>query len=278
MPLIQSCDAIDEDCRLLSIIEEGGSVKSFHQGSARYSQLLVDIILQFADSQLAGATGYATIVNSAPTLNDRTGLARIVIEKLEMAQRSYALLQNHHGMDVEQYVRSHGWEARVMRGARLALRRPVTDRRWHALMFPLEGWLDMTVFAYLMSSMTCLMLENFLSCSFSPLCQLATECLPVEQCHQSFGQQQLRNALRDARNGTAIQASLDYWFNRVAACFDSDNSARNLLCKKFALKECTNCELRRQWSEAVIGSCEGLSLKRPDRDFDVPGRRPPLCS
>ncbi|HEY9788672.1 MAG TPA: Phenylacetic acid catabolic protein [Candidatus Obscuribacterales bacterium] len=269
MDQLQHNSLIDEDQRLMARIKDGLRIKVLEETTPRYRELVTGILLQFADSQLAGATGYGECLSISPTLKDRKRLGLIVVEKLAMVEKIYSLLEAQN-LQMSKYFASHPWHARVLRDARLGFHRASSDKRLNALMYPLQGWIDLGVFSYLMSSMTCLMIEDFIGSSFSPLSDLCTEFLPTEQCHEAFGQQQLSLAARSEQHSLSCQASLNYWYARVADSFGPSGSVRNVFHREFGLKKATNRDLRQRWRTSVKDGCQSLGLQLPVSHEDAP--------
>lgn len=267
MTQIQPYDLVDDDRRLINEIHGSACLDSFETATPKFRELTTGILFQFADSQLAGASGYNACLNWGPTLDDRIELGMVVVEKMEMARKAYAILASLN-LNVEKYFAAHSWDAKVLRDADLGFRRASADKRLNALMYPMEGWVDMAVFAYLMSSATCYTLSDFLSCSFAPLKELAEFCLEMEKGHEAFGEKQLRRIFQSPTSAIVVQSSLNYWYERVATSFGPAQSARNDLHRQFHLKSATNCELRQKWTGQVEEFFAQIKLSIPCADPD----------
>lgn len=264
---IQQNELVDEDRSLIKQIEQGQVLASFENTTPRFRELATGILFQFADSQLAGAVGYNNCLNWAPSLDDRIGLGTIVVEKMDMAKQTYAILSSQN-LNVEKYFQSHSWDAKVLRDADLGFRRASWDKRLNALMYPLESWVDMAIFAHLMSSMTCYILDNFSKSSFAPLKKLADACRVVENRHQTFGEEQLQKIARSSTNTIVLQSALNYWFPRVATSFGTSKSSRNDLHRQFHLKAATNIELQQEWAQQMQSFYAHISLDIPVLNID----------
>lgn len=247
---IQQYDLVDDDRKLINEIQRGYSVLSFEKATPKFRELTTGILFQFADSQLAGSAGYNSCLNWGPTLDDRIALGMIIVEKMEMARKTYSILANQN-LNVEKYFASHSWHAKVLRDADLGFRRASADKRLNALMYPLESWVDVAVFTHLMSSMTCHTLHDFRACSFAPLKELAETCLPVEKSHEAFGETQLRKIAKLSTSKLVVQSSLNYWYPRVVTSFGPAESTRNDLHRQFRLKTDKSYDLRQKWKKQV---------------------------
>lgn len=240
-------------------------IDSFQQAPPKQKELITGILFQFADSQLAGAAGYNACLNWGPSLDDRIELSMIIAEKLVMAKKTYAILAEQN-LNMDRYFASHSFEAKVLRSADLGFRRASADKRLNALLYPLESWVDMAVFAYLMSSMTCYTLSDFLHSNFVPLKDLAESCLQLEKGHEAFGEKQLKKIAQSPANKIAIQSSLYYWYFRVATSFGPEDSARNDQYRQYHLKAATNSQLKDMWSKQVQEFFAQLKINIPTLD------------
>lgn len=267
MTPMQKAELLEEDLSLIENFESGHKLSSFENTTAKFRELATGILFQFADSQMAGAAGYNNCMHWGPTLDDRIALAQIVVEKMEMARQTYRILAGQN-LNTDKYFASHAWEAKVLRDADLGFRRTSWDKRLNALIYPLESWTDMAIFAHLMSSMTCFVLKSFADSSFEPLKMLSIICLCAEETHEKFGQEQIQKLLQksNGKNLLAMQSSLNYWYPRVATSFGPAASARNDLHRQFHLKGETNCRLREKWMEEMRQFYGHLAIEIPDLD------------
>ncbi|MBX9722530.1 MAG: phenylacetate-CoA oxygenase subunit PaaI, partial [Candidatus Obscuribacterales bacterium] len=197
-----------EDKQLIDEIASGKQVKVEQDSSPKYRELATGLLLQLADSELAGAAGYGQLVNLAPSLSARIELSQVVHDKFAMAESAYKVIEGL-GVNVEKYFLLHSWESRIQRHAQLGYRRASSDKRLNALMFPLSNWADLSVFTYLMATMAHLQFEEFSAASFSPLAQLAANSMPIEKLHAEFGLKWLSNLIEVERQ--EAQLSIYYW-------------------------------------------------------------------
>lgn len=68
-------------------LAEGGRVTSPQGLPPRYRAELLRLMATFVDSSLAGAAGFADIINAAPGIEARIAAAKIVLEKTDHAGR-----------------------------------------------------------------------------------------------------------------------------------------------------------------------------------------------
>jgi 1,2-phenylacetyl-CoA epoxidase catalytic subunit len=249
----------DDDARLLDLLKSGARIDSPDSASNSYRALVTNILFQFADSELAGASGYVDCIGLGPTLDDRISLTTVVQEKMTIAKRVYALL-SEFGINLSKYFVLHTWNARLSRHAELDFRRASSDKRLNALMFPLESWADVGVFTYLMAEMACLQLDDFGTCSYSPFAAVALECRSIEQRHAEFGKQLLAQLGEGGKRRSLTQLSLDYWLPLVSKSFGPSDGEGNRQHRLFKLKTKSNEELRKLWYDRVVGTCRALNF------------------
>lgn len=253
-------DSLTEDDRaLLQKIASGKGVPGLQESSSKYRELATGILLQYADSEIAGSAGYAKAFPLAPSLLERIAIARITQEKLSLAQKTYELV-SQTGVNIDKYIQGHCWEARLERNVSLGYRRTSGDKRVNALMYPLQGWCDLAVFTYLMAAMACLQLEDFSKSSFQPWAELAKSHLPVEASHREFGFACIEKLSLQESELRQMQLSMRYWFPKVMACFGPPHSERNAHYLEFGLKVSRNEDLCSKWESEVCAALSAFGI------------------
>ena len=247
----------EADKVLLDSITEGKQVTADQEISPKYRELITGLLLQLADSELAGAAGYGQLLNLGPTLACRIELSSIVNDKFCQAQNAYELIKAL-GLNVEKYFLLHSWDARIQRHAQLGYRRASSDKRLNALMFPLTSWPDLSVFTYLMATMARLQFEEFSTASYEPLAELATASVSLEKRHSEYGLKWLANLVEAER--LEAQVSINYWHERVIKSFGPSESEGNVLHRNFGLKHRTNDELSKLWEREICAELAKLGL------------------
>lgn len=250
----------EQDRQTAALVEAGSQITVLNPEANTYKTLVSSILFQFADSQMAGAAGYATCINIAPTVDDRLDLAKITYEKTSMAKRVYLLLRDGFEINISKYAGLHSWEMRINRHTQLGYRRASSDKRLNALLYPLQTWADITTFTYLMAHMACLQLRDFATCSFLPWAELASEFLPIEEGHAATGKAMLQQLGTETGEHAAAQVSLDYWYPRVVQSFGPPSGEGNRLYRMFGLKHKTNEDLLSEWRQAVAATCESFGF------------------
>jgi 1,2-phenylacetyl-CoA epoxidase catalytic subunit len=251
---------MSDDSDIFGYLEKGGKLSAPGNAPARYRAELMRIMASFIDSELAGAAGFADAINQAPGVTERIAASRIVLEKLDHAQRVLALL-GEFGANTDRYENIHPWAARIGRNDDIGVTRLAGDMRLNVFHYPLEGWADAVVMNVLMGHATLVQLRELSECSYQPLASALREILPREQRHAELGEEGF-SALAGGGDGVrdALNASIDYWWPRVAATFGSPQSARTEALRRFGLRRRDNDDLVEEWRSRV-STIVGETLK-----------------
>jgi 1,2-phenylacetyl-CoA epoxidase catalytic subunit len=218
------------------------------------------LMATFVDSELAGAAGFADIINEGPGLKERIAAARIVLEKLDHAERVLDIMGSF-GADTARYATHHPWTARVARDADLGATRTGGDMRLSVFHYPLQGWTDAVAMNVLMGKATVIQLDEFARTSYQPLAEAFRAILPRERRHMELGLEGLRKILTDPAARPDVEAAFAYWTPRVAASFGAAGSARFGHLKRLGLRHRPNEELKAEWETDVARLRADLDLE-----------------
>ncbi|MCW5749693.1 MAG: phenylacetate-CoA oxygenase subunit PaaI [Alphaproteobacteria bacterium] len=236
--------------------EETGDLPPF------YRQELTRLLCGFVDSELAGAAGFADFINRAPGLPERIVLARIVSEKFDHARAGLALLERF-GVRPDLYVAAYDWSSRLPRQADPGQRRLAGDRRLNIFHAPLESWEDVTAQMLLMGQASVLQLGDLAQGSYGPLARMMPPIVERERAHAEEGEQALSAVMAMAGGPGRAQASVDYWWPRVAASFGRQEpgaAQRHLL---YRLRARDNARLLAAWRDGARDALARLGLAEP---------------
>jgi len=242
---------MSDDTDILDYLARGGKLSAPGNAPPRYRAELMRLMASFVDSELAGAAGFADCINLGPGLKERIAASRIVLEKLDHAERVLRIMGGF-GANVARYQNVHTWAARIGRGDDIGLTRQAGDMRLNVFHYPIEGWTDSVVLNVLMGTATVIQLGDYAVMSYQPLAEAFREILPREKRHAELGIEGL-NAI-GARGGAAqqeISDSVDYWFPKVAATFGAAQSRRTELMRRFGIRRRTNADLLDEWRGRV---------------------------
>lgn len=251
--------AKNEDA-LLARIANNEKLTAQDDLSAGYRGELRRVMVAFVDSELAGAAGFVDIINKAPGMRERCTASRIVSEKFDHASRVLELLQDF-GVNIDLYVQSHAWNSRLSRTIDLGNRRIGGDKRLNVFHYPYEGWLDSVVMNMLMGLASSIQLEELTTCSYAPLAVVMGEIADVEAEHAELGRKGLAKAIENGYSLEAAQASVDYWYSRVAATFGKGDSQRFEQDKAYGLRKTPNADLLAKWESRVAEQLARIGLE-----------------
>ena len=252
---------IDEEGRV-GFLAGGGRLSAPENVTPRYRAELMRLMAIFVDSEMAGASGFADCINLAPGLKERITATRIVFEKFNHARQVLELMEEF-GANTSQYVGAHPWSSRLDRSVDLGPRRRGGDMRLNVFHYPINGWVDAVVMNCLMGQATVVQLDELTRGSYQPLADTLSGILPVEKQHAELGQQGLRVALDKGHDRTDAQASVNYWYPRVADTFGSSASDHFDQHRKYRLRQNGREELLARWQGDVHPVLEGFGLNVP---------------
>jgi 1,2-phenylacetyl-CoA epoxidase catalytic subunit len=245
-----STEPLEDQMPLEDYLAQGGKLTSPDNVPPRYRGELMRLMATFVDSELAGAAGFADVINDGPGLKERISAARIVMEKLDHAERVLDIM-GEFGADTARYANHHPWAARVARDADLGPTRAGGDMRLSVFHYPLEGWTDAVVMNVLMGKATLIQLEEFAAGSYQPLAEAFRAILPRERRHMELGIEGVTRILAEAGGREAVAASVAYWTPRVAASFGTAGSARFATQARFGLRHRPNEVLKADWQAEI---------------------------
>ncbi len=243
-----------EDMSIESYLAQGGVLTNPTNVPPRYRAELLKLMATFVDSELAGAAGFADIINQGPGIKERIAAAKIVLEKTDNADKVLRIM-GEFGADTARYATHHPWTARLERDADIGATRTEHDMRLAVFNYPLQGWADAVVMNLLMGRAVVVQMAEFSMVSYQPLADAFRAIAPIEAHHAELAEEGLAKLLEDG-NKAAIQASVDYWWPRVAASFGSAESRKFDMLKGWGLRHHSNAELRNRWTAeagAVLG-------------------------
>ncbi len=232
---------------ILEYLARGGKFSAPGNAPARYRAELLRMMASFVDSEMAGAAGFADFINHGPGLKERIACSRIVLEKLDHAERVLKIMGDF-GANTARYQSIHPWAARIGRNEDIGVTRRSGDMRLNVFHYPISSWTDSVVMNVMMGTATVIQIGDLANSSYQPLGAVFREILPRERRHAELGEEGLRKL---AAHGDAerreIDASVTYWWPRVAATFGAPKSERTELLKRFGLRHKSNEEMLEEW-------------------------------
>lgn len=245
-----------------SYLAQGGVLTSPGNVPPRYRAELMRLMATFVDSELAGAAGFADIINEGPGITERIAASRIVLEKFDHAERVLKIM-GEFGADTDRYANHHPWSARLERDAQLGAIRSEHDMRLSVFNYPLQGWADAVVMNLLMGKAVTIQLAEFSLVSYQPLAEAFRAIAPVEARHAELAEEGLSKLSAEDGAKESLQASVNYWWPRVADSFGGEKSTRAETLVAFGLRRSPNAALRTRWEVVAEAALEPVGLARP---------------
>ncbi len=250
-----------EDMTLETYLAAGGVLTNPTNVPPRYRAELMKLMATFVDSELAGAAGFADVINQGPGIKERIAAARIVLEKTDNADRVLKIM-GEFGANTDRYVTHHPWTARLDRDADIGATRSEHDMRLAVFNYPIQGWVDAVIMNLLMSQAVAVQLAEFSGVSYQPLAEAFRKIAPVEAHH---GELALEGALRLVEQGhaTEMQSAVDYWWPRVAASFGAGQADKIDALRKMGLRHRTGPDMQADWQAKASDLIRQVGLNAP---------------
>ncbi|WP_323784606.1 Phenylacetic acid catabolic protein [Thalassovita sp.] len=243
-------------------LAQGGVLSSPDNVPPRYRAELLIILTSYVDSVLAGAAGFAEVINFAPGIRERIASARVVLEMNQTAEMILTVLEDF-GTDTERYVSRHPWANRLARGADIGGKRMKEDERLAVYCYPLRGWNDAVFHNLLMARAAACQIRDLVHISYQPAAEAFRNILPIIEAHIDIADAGGAICLTE-EGPEAAQASIDYWWPRVGLCFGGRETEREKKLMKLGLKHTGNQALRQLWDEDCEQALTKLGLQRPE--------------
>lgn len=250
---------MSEEMSIETYLAQGGVLSTPANVPPRYRAELLKTMATFVDSELAGAAGFAEIINEGPGIKARIAAARIVLEKSDHAERVLRLM-GEFGADTDRYADHHPWTARLTRDADIGQTRSRHDMRLAVFNYPIEGWADAVVMNLLMGRAGVIQLQELAQVSYQPLAEVFRAILPVETRHAELAEEGLAQ-LVDSYGVEGLQELVDYWWPRVAASLGQDPSDKFEGLKALGLRRTPNSALKTRWQETAAAILQEAGLQ-----------------
>lgn len=253
---------MSETMSIEAYLEGGGRLTSPGNAPPRYRAELLRLMATFVDSELAGAAGFADVINQGPGIKERIAAAKIVLEKTDNADQVLRIM-GEFGANTAKYASHHPWTDRLPRAADIRAERAKGDMRLAVFNAPLDGWSDAVVMNLLMGLAVDEQLADFGRISYQPLAEAFRRIAPIERRHRELAAEGAAHLLKDGAQSADLNASVAYWWPRVALSFGLENSTRFSHLKAWGLRHRDNAEMRAAWQEKAAATLAGLGLATP---------------
>lgn len=227
-----------------------------------YREALINLLMQEADSELAGALGYVPCIQMAPSIEEYLAVSMIVKDEFRHARVCYKLLE-HLGVDVDARVASFDFTLRVDDDD-LGTARAGADKRVNIFYYPIKDWFDFIAFNVCMDRGAGHQLEDVLVSSYRPWARVMEGIFKEEMFHIAHGDNWLRRLAKNPETKPKMQAALDRWFPRTMNIFGRANSPKNRLYRQLGLKVRDNQDVREAFAAEVGRLVQEAGLRLPE--------------
>lgn len=252
-----------EGMNIQDYLAQGGVLTSPGNVPPRYRAELMRLMATFVDSELAGAAGFADVINAGPGIKERIAAAKIVLEKTDNADKVLRIM-GEFGANTERYANHHPWAARLSRAADVGAKRSDHDMRLAVFNYPLAGWGDAVVMNLLMGHAVAVQLSDMGRVSYQPLARTFREIAPVEARHTELAEEGLVRLRDDVTLHDGVQASVNYWWPRVASSFGTGAAGREDTLRQWGLRHLTATEMRTRWQTNAADALARVGLHAPE--------------
>lgn len=249
---------MSEEMNIADYLAQGGRLTNPANVPTRYRAELMKIMATFVDSELAGAAGFADVINAGPGIKERIAAAKIVLEKTDNADKVLRLM-GEFGANTDRYASHHPWTDRLPRDTPPGAHRSAHDMRLSVLNYPLEGWADAVAMNLCMGLGVGVQLEEMQKVSYQPLAEAIRAIRPVESRHTELAREGVERLLNSG-SGKKIADSLAYWQSRVAAMFGDIDDDRMVQLRAWGLRGQTGSVLRTTWQSRLDAVVAELDL------------------
>jgi 1,2-phenylacetyl-CoA epoxidase catalytic subunit len=249
---------MSEEMTIADYLSQGGRLTNPANVPPRYRAELMKLMSTFVDSELAGAAGFADVINAGPGIKERIAAARIVLEKTDHADKVLRLM-GEFGANTDRYANHHPWTDRLPRDTAPGRTRNAHDMRLSVLNYPLVGWTDAVVMNFCMGHAVGVQLEDMLRVSYQPLAEAIREIAPVERRHTELAEEGLARLMAEGQ-GAEIAEALDYWMPRVAVVFGDPSEARMAQLLDWGLRQGPAAGLCALWQQRTAAALDRLGL------------------
>ena len=238
-----------EDMDVTDYLQQGGRLTNPANVPARYRAELMKLMATFVDSELAGAAGFADVINAGPGIKERIAAAKIVLEKTDNADRVLRLM-GEFGANTDRYAAHHPWTDRLPRDTPPGTKRSAHDMRLSVLNYPLQGWADAVVMNLCMGTGVMVQLQEMAKVSYQPMSEAMRAVMPIEQRHTELAAEGVQRLIEQGQTSD-VSDSLTYWEPRVDAMFGDIDADRMQQLSGWGLRHATGSEMRAQWQDRM---------------------------
>lgn len=249
--------------RMLEKLSRGESIESPDDMSDEYYDHLTNLMIQQADSELAGGFGYVPWIMKAPITEEMLIVSNIVRDEVRHARAMYRLLEDCK-FGVDDWVEKMDFTYRVDDSQNLGDKRAAEDKRVNIFYYPIENWADFVMFNFLMDRGAGHQLEDVKTSSYGPWRREIDRIFKEELTHIAHGDYWVKKLALDPSKKQEIQEALNRWWPRVMAIFGRPSSRKNKRYRELGLKKRDNDDVRQTFAKEVRTKAELWGLAIPE--------------
>jgi ring-1,2-phenylacetyl-CoA epoxidase subunit PaaA len=248
--------------RMKERLAKGESIENYDDMSDEYYDHLSNLMVQQADSELAGGFGYVPWIMKAPTTEEMLVVSNIVRDEVRHARAMYRLLEDIK-FGVDDWVDKMDFTFRVDDSESLGTKRAASDKRVNIFYYPIDSWADFVMFNFLMDRGAGHQLEDVKTCSFGPWRREIDRIFKEENTHIAHGDFWVKKLALDPSTRGEVQDALDRWWPRVMSIFGRPGSRKNVRYRELKLKARDNHDVRLTFGQEVRERAEAWGLTIP---------------
>ncbi|MBI1806512.1 MAG: phenylacetate-CoA oxygenase subunit PaaI [Ignavibacteria bacterium] len=257
-----SLSATQREERMMTKLAKSESIETVDDMSDEYYDHLTNLMVQQADSELAGGFGYVPWIMKAPTTEEMLVVSNIVRDEVRHARAMYRLLEDAK-FGVDDWVDKMDFTFRVDDSENLGDKRASSDKRVNIFYYPIESWADFVMFNFLMDRGAGHQLEDVKVSTYGPWRREIDRIFKEELTHVAHGDFWVKKLALNPATKPEIQAALDRWWPRVMAIFGRPGSRKNKRYRELGLKKRDNNDVREFFAKEVREKAETWGLTMP---------------
>lgn len=248
--------------RMKAKLSKGEHIENIDEMNDEYYEHLTNLMLQQADSELAGGFGYVPWIMKAPTTEEIYKTAQIVRDEVRHARAMYRLLEDID-FGVDDWLEKMDFEFRIDDNQFLGTERASGDKRVNIFYYPIDSWADFVMFNFLMDRGAGHQLEDVKLSSYGPWRREIGVIFKEENFHIAHGDYWVKKLATDPATKEEIQAAFNRWWPRVMAIFGRPGSRKNKRYRELGLKKRDNHDVRLTFEKEVRNNAEAWGLTVP---------------
>src|SRR5260221_2841724 len=249
--------------KMMQRLTKNDQIETLDDMSDEYYDHLMNLMLQQADSELAGGFGFGPWIMKAPTTEEMLVVSNIVRDEVRHARAMYRLLEDAR-FGVDDWVDKMDFTFRVDDSQVLGDKRASSDKRVNIFYYPIDSWADFVMFNFLMDRGAGHQLEDVKVCSYGPWRREIDRILKEEKTHIAHGDYWVKRLALAAGTKGEIQEALDRWWPRGMSIFGRPGSRKNKSYRELGLKKRDNHEVRGTFAHEVQENANAWGLKVPE--------------